>query len=74
MEHLQVGTLAGMLESVMEVAVTCDGRSVVAAGADKAVRMWDIASGRVRHAMLGHSQKVRLSFGLLPSCCISLAL
>ena len=57
----QTGTLHGMTETVTEVAFTCDAKYVLASGADQAVRMWDLSSGRVRHTLTGHSQKVWLS-------------
>ena len=55
----QTGTLHGMTETVTEVAFTCDVKYVLASGADQAVRMWDLSSGRVRHTLTGHSQKAR---------------
>jgi len=54
----ETGQLHGMMETVTEVAFTCDAKYVLASGADQAVRMWDISSGRVRHTLTGHSQKV----------------
>ncbi|BDA45707.1 Autophagy-related protein 16-1 [Coccomyxa sp. Obi] len=54
----QTGSLAGMTETVTEVAFTCDQKHLLASGADKALRMWDLGSGRVRHTLTGHSQKV----------------
>lgn len=54
----QTGALHGMTETVTEVAFTCDAKYVLASGADQAVRMWDLSSGRVRHTLTGHSQKV----------------
>ena len=55
----QTGVLHGMTETVTEVAFTCDAKHVLASGADLAVRMWDVSSGRVRHTLTGHSQKAR---------------
>ncbi len=55
----QTGTLHGMTETVTEVAFTCDVKYVLASGADQAVRMWDLSSGRVRHTLTGHAQKVQ---------------
>ena len=55
----QTGTLQGMMETITEVAFTCDAKYLLAAGTDQAVRMWDLSSGRVRHHLTGHSQKVR---------------
>ncbi len=53
------GVLHGMLETVTEVAFTCDQKALLAAGSDQALRMWDIASARVRHTLTGHTSKVR---------------
>lgn len=56
-----------------QVAFTCDGKALVAAGSDQALRMWDLESGRVRHTLTGHSQKVMHAPGLLlgptRACC-----
>ncbi len=41
-----------------QVAFTCDQKALVAAGSDQALCMWDLESGRVRHTLTGHSQKV----------------
>lgn len=62
----QTGVLHGMTETVTEVAFTCDAKHVLASGADQAVRMWDVSSGRVRHTLTGHSQKARLPCPPLP--------
>lgn len=51
-----------MPEMVTGLAFTCDARALVAAGSDAALRMWDLASGRVRHTLTGHVAKV------LPQC------
>ena len=36
-------------------------RSVLGAGNDRCIRVWDPHSGRVRHTMTGHSQKVAVA-------------
>ena len=41
------------------MAWTCDGLSVLGAGNDKSIRVWDPLSGRERHTMTGHTGKVR---------------
>ena len=50
----------GMLDTILEVSFTADQKHLVAAGGDQALRMWDIASGRVRHTLTGHTGKVPL--------------
>lgn len=49
-----------MLDTILEVSFTADQKHLVAAGGDQALRMWDIASGRVRHTLTGHTGKVPL--------------
>ena len=49
----------GMLEGVLDVAWTCDQTSVLGAGNDKSIRVWDPTTGRVRHTMTGHTGKVQ---------------
>lgn len=47
-----------MLDTVLEVSFTADQKHLLAAGGDQAIRMWDLASGRVRHTLTGHTGKV----------------
>lgn len=56
--ELGVNLSQGMLDTVLEVSFTADDRHVVAAGGDKALRMWNIQSGRERHTLTGHTAKV----------------
>lgn len=51
----------GMLEGVLDVSWTCDQTSVLGAGNDKSIRVWDPTTGRVRHTMTGHTGKVRVA-------------
>ena len=51
-------TPQGMLEGVLDVSWTCDQASVLGAGNDKSIRVWDPTTGRVRHTMTGHTGKV----------------
>ncbi|KAA0057800.1 autophagy-related protein 16 [Cucumis melo var. makuwa] len=51
-------TLHGCLGSVLDLAITHDNRSVIAASSSNNLYAWDISSGRVRHTLTGHSDKV----------------
>lgn len=55
-----------MLDTVLEVSFTADDKHVVAAGGDKALRMWTIQTGQVRHTLTGHTAKVWVSPRHLP--------
>jgi len=50
--------LRGALQSVVDVAFSADDAAVLAGSADRALRLWDVASGRVKHTFTGHSDKV----------------
>lgn len=51
----------GMLQGVLDCSWTCDSSRVLGAGHDQSIRIWEPASGRVRHTMTGHSGKVNNS-------------
>lgn len=40
------------------MAFTCDQRLVLGADSRKAVRVWDVATGRLRLSLTGHADKV----------------
>ncbi len=54
-----------MLDTILEVSFTADQKHLLAAGGDQALRMWDIASGRVRHTLTGHTGKVLSTLAIL---------
>ena len=62
-----VGALEGMQETVTELAFTNDGSTsahLLAAGSDKAIRVFSLETSRVRHTLTGHTNRVRAASGL----------
>lgn len=51
-------TLQGAFEGVNAVSFTSNSKLVLAAENNKAVRAWDVATGRLRLSLTGHSGKV----------------
>ncbi|KAJ7945777.1 WD40 repeat [Quillaja saponaria] len=51
-------TLFGCLGSVLDLTITHDNRSVIAASSSNNLLVWDVNSGRVRHTLTGHTDKV----------------
>nr|KYP65337.1 Protein tipD [Cajanus cajan] len=51
-------TLHGCLGSVLDLSITHDNRSVIAASSSNNLFVWDVSSGRVRHTLTGHTDKV----------------
>jgi WD40 repeat protein len=54
----QIRRLGGHTRAVMSCAVAPDGRWLVTTGEDHTVRIWDVATGGLRHLLTGHRQKV----------------
>ncbi|KAI4343673.1 hypothetical protein L6164_010994 [Bauhinia variegata] len=50
--------LYGCLGSVLDLTITHDNRSVIAASSSNNLFVWDVNSGRVRHTLTGHTDKV----------------
>lgn len=50
--------LYGCLGSVLDLAVTHDNQSIIAASSSNNLYAWDFNSGRVRHTLTGHTDKV----------------
>ncbi|GMJ00085.1 AUTOPHAGY 16 [Hibiscus trionum] len=51
-------SLFGCLGSVLDLAITHNNRSIIAASSSNNLFVWDINSGRVRHTLTGHTDKV----------------
>lgn len=51
-------SLTGCLGSVLDLTITNDNRSVIAASSSNNLYVWDLSSGRVRHTLTGHTDKV----------------
>ncbi|XP_048136057.1 autophagy-related protein 16 isoform X1 [Rhodamnia argentea] len=51
-------TLYGCLGSVLDLTLTHDNRSVIAASSSNNLYVWDVNSGRVQHTLTGHTDKV----------------
>jgi WD40 repeat protein len=56
---LQFGPLEGHSGPVESVAFSPDGKTVLSGGADKALRLWDLASGREIKKFQGHVGEVK---------------
>ncbi|XP_074294692.1 autophagy-related protein 16-like [Silene latifolia] len=51
-------TLQGCLGSILDLTVTNDNKSIIAATSSNNLYVWDIATARIRHTLTGHSNKV----------------
>lgn len=65
------GKLEGMVETVTDLAFLADSQSLMAAGSDFALRMFNLETSRVRHTFTGHTRTVGLGG---PACEHELAL
>ena len=53
--------LKGHTGAVRSVCFSPDGKTVVSAGADETVRIWNVESGEVLQKLLGHTREVWLA-------------
>lgn len=51
-------TLYGCLGSVLDLTITHDNKSIIAASSSNNLFVWDVNTGRVRHTLTGHTDKV----------------
>jgi autophagy-related protein 16 len=51
-------TLRGCLGQVLDLSVSMDNRQVLAACSDHKLYLWDPSSGRLKHTLTGHTEKV----------------
>lgn len=51
-------TLQGCLGTVLDLCITLDNKSIIAASSSHSLYVWDVSSGRVRHTLTGHKDKV----------------
>ncbi|KAK9113578.1 hypothetical protein Syun_020375 [Stephania yunnanensis] len=52
-----LNTLYGCVGTVLDLAITHDNRSIVAASSSNNLFVWDVGSGRVHHTLTGHRDK-----------------
>src|SRR5262249_60892307 len=45
----------GHTDGVSSVAVTPDGRTLVSGSKDRTAKVWDLATGQLRHTLAGHA-------------------
>lgn len=55
----EVFQFVGHKGAVNGIAISSDGKSLVSAGEDTTVRIWDAATGLERHRLFGHTQPVK---------------
>lgn len=53
-----ISTLRSALQTVVDVSFSPDDKLLLAGSSDHALRLWDVTSGRIRHTLTGHSDKV----------------
>ncbi|KAL5998272.1 hypothetical protein ACLOJK_009211 [Asimina triloba] len=54
----QVKSLSYYEGDVLDLAITADNRSIIAANSLNKLFVWDVSSGRINHTLTGHKEKV----------------
>jgi WD40 repeat protein len=52
-------TLTGHLDTVWAVAVAPDGKTLISAGFDRTIKLWNLQTGKLLQTLTGHSDAVR---------------
>ncbi|MCC5656806.1 serine/threonine protein kinase [Nostoc sp. XA010] len=55
-----VNTLQGHENSVLSVAISPDGKTIVSSGGDRKIKLWNLATGKQISSLDGHSQQVNV--------------
>jgi WD40 repeat protein len=58
LEGKEPAVLRGHRNVVQSVAISADGSTLVSAGADKMVKIWDLKTGKERFTLKGHEEEV----------------
>ncbi|KAH7288291.1 hypothetical protein KP509_31G020700 [Ceratopteris richardii] len=53
-----ISSLSGCLSSIFDVALPADNKFVLGACGDHKLYHWEVSSGRIRHCLTGHTEKV----------------
>ncbi|MCC5625319.1 serine/threonine-protein kinase [Nostoc sp. CHAB 5715] len=53
-------TLQGYENSVLSVAISPDGKTIVSSGGDRTIKLWNFATGKQISSLDGHSQQVNV--------------
>lgn len=53
-----ISTLRGCLGSVLDLSLSLDSNLVIAACSDHKLHLWETSTGRMRHTLTGHTEKV----------------
>jgi WD40 repeat protein len=69
-----LATLSASKQPIMGVFFSNDDQHILATGNDKIARVWSMRKGRVRHTLVGHSNKIYAGRALALSFALALVL